>query len=104
MLKTMLAAAALSLSLVTSAVAGPGQPPAIKSWTILSIASWGPQTVMSTYGTYRTQSACVSALKSIVAKNPYLNEYNGVPIGEYDVGATVMCVPGTGGSVMQSAQ
>lgn len=101
MVNKILATAALSLFAATSSAA-PGQP--ATKWTILSIATLGPQTVMTTYGTYSTQSACVSALKSIVAKNPYLNEYNGTPVSEYDMGATVMCVPGTGGSVTQTVQ
>lgn len=98
MLKTMLATSVLSLGLIASAVAGPGQPPAIKSWTILTIIPG--ETATTTYGTFRTYSSCVSALKSIVASNPHLNEYDGTPIDSYDTEPTLMCVPGTGAFAM----
>lgn len=97
MLKTALAAV-LSLGLVTSAIAGPGQPPAIKSWTILTIIPG--EHVGTTYGTFRNYSSCVSTLKSIVRSNPHLREYDGTPVEPYDTEPTLICVPGTGAFVM----
>ena len=98
MLKTALAVAVLSLGLVTSASASPGQPPAIKSWTILTI---GPgQSEATTYGTFRTYSSCVNTLKSIVRSNPHLREYDGTPLEPYDSEPMLVCVPGTGAFVM----
>lgn len=102
MLKKFLASIILS-TVTATAIATPGQPPA-KKWTILSIASFGNNSVVSTYGTYNTQSQCIAAMKSIIAKNPYITESNGLPLPEYDMGVTVSCVPGTGGSVMQTTQ
>jgi len=102
MLKAMLATAVLSLGLVTSAVAGPGQPPAAR-WTIMTIVGGMSGSLMTTYGTYRTQSACLSSLKSIVARNPFLRESDGItPIDWYDTTPTLMCITGTGGLVMDT--
>ena len=102
MLKTMLATAVLSLSLVTSAIAGPGQPPAMR-WKIMTIVGGMSGSLMTTYGTYRTQSACVSSLKSIVARNPFLRESDGVtPVDWFDTTPTLLCIPGTGGLVMDT--
>lgn len=97
MLKKILAASVLSLAMA-SAFAAPGQPPAIKSWTILTIIPG--ETLGTTYGTFRTYTSCVNTLKSIVTSNPYLREHDGTPVEPYDAGPTLMCVPGTGAFVM----
>lgn len=99
MLKKILATTVIALSLTTSALASPGQPPAVKSWTILTI---GPgQSEATTYGTFRTYSSCVSTLKSIVRSNPNLQEYDGTPIDDsFGAEPTLMCIPGTGAYVM----
>lgn len=94
MIKKILVTAVLGLGLASSAIAAPGQPPAIKSWTIITMIP-GVETV-TFYGTFRTYSACVSTLKSIVESNPYLNEYSGTPASNTDDGPTLACVPGTG--------
>jgi hypothetical protein len=102
MLKTVLAAAVIALSLTTSALAGPGQPPAPK-WTIMTVIGGMSGSLMTTYGTYNSRSACLSSLKSIVTRNPYLRESDGVtPINWYDTTPTVMCITGVGGVVMDT--
>lgn len=98
MLKTVLSTAILSLGLVTSVIAAPGQPPAIKSWTILTL--YPGEELGTTYGTFRTYSSCITSLKSIVRSNPHLREYDGTPLEPYDSEPMLMCVPGTGAFVM----
>lgn len=94
MFKKILATTIFALALATPAIAAPGQPPAPKSWTIITMIP-GVETV-TFYGTFRTYSACVSTLKSIVQSNPYLNEFSGTPASNTDNGPTLACVPGTG--------
>lgn len=97
MFKKILATTILGLGLASSAIAAPGQPPAIKSWTIITmIPNPGSEMIVTYYGTFRTYSACVSSLKSIVQSNPYLNEFDGTPASNTDDGPTLACVPGTG--------